>query len=106
MIAVGTDILQICRIEEMVARQGDRFVRRILTEQEQHEYHTSKQASRLLAKRFAAKPHRKGSAPHGKPGGKPAGKPGGKPFRGGKPGGAPGAGGKPGGKPFRKKPRD
>ncbi|MCB1689374.1 MAG: holo-ACP synthase [Halioglobus sp.] len=55
MIAVGTDILQINRIEEMVARQGERFVRRILTEQEQQEYHASKQASRLLAKRFAAK---------------------------------------------------
>ncbi len=55
MIAVGTDILQIKRIEETVARLGDRFVQRILTEQEQQEYRVSKQGSRLLAKRFAAK---------------------------------------------------
>lgn len=55
MIAVGTDILQINRIEEVLTRLGDRFVRRILTQQEQEEYYASKQASRLLAKRFAAK---------------------------------------------------
>ena len=55
MISVGTDILQIERIEEVVTRLGDRFVRRILTPQEQEEYAVSKQANRLLAKRFAAK---------------------------------------------------
>ena len=55
MIAVGTDILQINRIEEVLNRLGDRFVQRILTQQEQAEYYASKQASRLLAKRFAAK---------------------------------------------------
>ncbi len=55
MIAIGTDILQIDRIEEVVGRLGDRFVRRILTLQEQREYAVSKQANRLLAKRFAAK---------------------------------------------------
>lgn len=55
MIAIGTDILRVERIDEVVARLGDRFVRRILTEQEQAEYHASKQPGRLLAKRFAAK---------------------------------------------------
>lgn len=55
MIAIGTDILQIARIEEVLSRLGDRFVRRILTQQEQQEYYASKQPSRLLAKRFAAK---------------------------------------------------
>lgn len=55
MIAVGTDILQIDRIEEVISRLGDRFVRRILTPSEQLEYAVSKQSSRLLAKRFAAK---------------------------------------------------
>lgn len=55
MIAVGTDILQIDRIEEVISRLGDRFVRRILTPSEQLEYADSKQSSRLLAKRFAAK---------------------------------------------------
>lgn len=55
MIAIGTDILRVERIEEVVSRLGDRFVRRILTQQEQGEYHASKQPDRLLAKRFAAK---------------------------------------------------
>jgi holo-[acyl-carrier protein] synthase len=55
VIAVGTDILQIERIEEVLARLGERFVRRILTPREQEEYAASQQASRLLAKRFAAK---------------------------------------------------
>ena len=55
MIAVGTDILQVERIESAVGRLGDRFVRRILTQQEQEEYYASNQPGRLLAKRFAAK---------------------------------------------------
>lgn len=55
MISVGTDILRVNRIEEVVQRLGDRFVRRILTEREQQEYRQSKQPERLLAKRFAAK---------------------------------------------------
>tara|TARA_R110000823_G_scaffold130015_16_gene258055 strand:+ start:2620 stop:2994 length:375 start_codon:yes stop_codon:yes gene_type:complete len=55
VISVGTDILRVSRIEEVVARQGERFVRRILTQSEQAEYASSKQAIRLLAKRFAAK---------------------------------------------------
>ena len=55
MIAIGTDILKIDRIDEVLGRLGDRFMQRILTEQEQGEYRASKQASRLLAKRFAAK---------------------------------------------------
>ncbi|MCB1705444.1 MAG: holo-ACP synthase [Halioglobus sp.] len=55
MIAVGTDILQIERIEEVTSRLGARFVQRILTPIEQQEYAASKQPGRLLAKRFAAK---------------------------------------------------
>jgi holo-[acyl-carrier protein] synthase len=55
VIAVGTDILQVERIDAVVRRLGDRFVQRILTEQEQAEYRASKQPNRLLAKRFAAK---------------------------------------------------
>ena len=55
MIAVGTDILRIARIDEVVDRQGDRFVQRILTPTERREYAASRQANRLLAKRFAAK---------------------------------------------------
>ena len=55
MIAIGTDILQIGRIEEIVERQGERFVRRILTPAELEEYAASAAPQRLLAKRFAAK---------------------------------------------------
>ena len=55
MIAIGTDILEIKRIDDVLGRLGDRFVRRILTEQEQAEYRDSGQPARLLAKRFAAK---------------------------------------------------
>ena len=55
MIAVGTDILEISRIEAVVERLGDRFVARILTDVERREYRDSKLPLRLLAKRFAAK---------------------------------------------------
>ena len=55
MIGIGTDILRVARVEEVVARQGDRFVSRILTPTEQEEFHASGQPHRLLAKRFAAK---------------------------------------------------
>jgi holo-[acyl-carrier protein] synthase len=55
VIAIGTDILEIKRIDDVLGRLGDRFVRRILTEQEQAEYRDSGQPARLLAKRFAAK---------------------------------------------------
>jgi holo-[acyl-carrier protein] synthase len=55
LIAVGTDILRVDRIDAVVARLGDRFVRRILTQSERQEYHASRQPARLLAKRFAAK---------------------------------------------------
>jgi holo-[acyl-carrier protein] synthase len=55
VIAIGTDILRIARVEEVVERLGDRFVARILTPEEQEEYRGSKMPHRLLAKRFAAK---------------------------------------------------
>jgi holo-[acyl-carrier protein] synthase len=55
MIAVGTDILEISRIDEVVERLGERFVQRILTPPEVAEYQASPQPNRLLAKRFTAK---------------------------------------------------
>jgi holo-[acyl-carrier protein] synthase len=55
MIAIGTDILRIARVEEVVGRLGDRFVARILTPEERQEYRASQMPHRLLAKRFAAK---------------------------------------------------
>jgi holo-[acyl-carrier protein] synthase len=55
VISVGTDILKVERIEAVVARLGDKFVRRILTETERLEYLGSGIPLALLAKRFAAK---------------------------------------------------
>jgi holo-[acyl-carrier protein] synthase len=55
MIAVGTDILNFERVEDVVKRQGDRFVERILTPGEREEYAASARPINLLAKRFAAK---------------------------------------------------
>ncbi len=55
MISLGTDILEVSRIDAVVGRQGERFVNRILTPTERVEYAQSKMANRLLAKRFAAK---------------------------------------------------
>lgn len=55
MISIGTDILSIKRIEEVVERQGERFAARILTPVELQEYRASALPQRFLAKRFAAK---------------------------------------------------
>ncbi|TXR53080.1 holo-ACP synthase [Reinekea thalattae] len=55
MKGIGTDIVQIERIEQTLAKQGERFIRRILTEPEQALYHQRHQSIRFLANRFAAK---------------------------------------------------
>jgi holo-[acyl-carrier protein] synthase len=52
---IGTDLVTIKRIEEALFRFGDRFLHRILSEDEVAEYATSQQAARFVAKRFAAK---------------------------------------------------
>lgn len=55
MIAIGTDILSVARIEQALARHGDRFAQRILAPVELSTYRASSSPDRLLAKRFAAK---------------------------------------------------
>ena len=55
MIAIGTDILRVDRIEDTIGRLGERFVARILTPAEIDEYKASAHPHRILAKRFAAK---------------------------------------------------
>ena len=55
ILGIGTDIVNIKRIEEALEKFGDRFLHRILTENEVAEYAKSPQPARLLAKRFAAK---------------------------------------------------
>ena len=52
---IGADLVNIKRIEEALFRFGDRFLHRILSEEEVAEYAATSQAARFVAKRFAAK---------------------------------------------------
>lgn len=52
---IGTDIVEVSRIERSIAQFGDEFAKRILAESELDTYHQSKIKARFLAKRFAAK---------------------------------------------------
>lgn len=52
---IGTDLVEISRLEAVVERQGDRFIQRILTPEEQDQYRALAHPTRYLAKRFAAK---------------------------------------------------
>lgn len=55
IVGLGTDIAEIERVEKALARSGDAFAKRILTEQELEKFYSLKQQGRFLAKRFAAK---------------------------------------------------
>ncbi|GLP97185.1 holo-ACP synthase [Paraferrimonas sedimenticola] len=55
VVGIGTDLVEVARVEAQLGRLGDRFAKRILTERELAIYHEHKQAGRYLAKRFAAK---------------------------------------------------
>jgi holo-[acyl-carrier protein] synthase len=55
IFGIGTDIVEYARIETMWARYGVRFAARVLSELESSDYQASPNASRFLAKRFAAK---------------------------------------------------
>jgi len=52
---VGTDLIEIKRVERVLARFGERFARRILCEPELKRFRAHKQPVAYLAKRFAAK---------------------------------------------------
>lgn len=52
---IGTDIVESARIAQSLERYGDRFARRILTDSEWQEYHSSNKPISFLASRFAAK---------------------------------------------------
>lgn len=52
---IGTDLVQVARIQAVLTRQGERFARRILTEDELRRFNAHSQPERFLAKRFAAK---------------------------------------------------
>ncbi|SFU27003.1 holo-ACP synthase [Xenorhabdus koppenhoeferi] len=55
IIGLGTDIVEISRIEEIVGRSGERLARRILSDGEWSQYKQHNQSIRFLAKRFAVK---------------------------------------------------
>ncbi len=52
---VGTDLIEIRRIEKALQRYGDRFARRILCEPELKRFRGHRKPAAYLAKRFAAK---------------------------------------------------
>ncbi|MEK7709091.1 MAG: holo-ACP synthase [Pseudomonadota bacterium] len=52
---IGTDIVESSRIAQSLDRFGERFARRILTDSEWSEYHSSSKPVLFLASRFAAK---------------------------------------------------
>jgi holo-[acyl-carrier protein] synthase len=55
IFGIGTDILQIARVEETWQRFGEHFARRLLLDEEQSLFAASKRPVRFLAMRFAAK---------------------------------------------------
>lgn len=55
IVGLGTDIAEIERVEKALARTGEAFARRILTELEFEKFQSLKHQGRFLAKRFAAK---------------------------------------------------
>ncbi|ATA20984.1 MAG: holo-ACP synthase [Gibbsiella quercinecans] len=55
VLGLGTDIVEIARIEAVVARSGDRLARRVLNQAEWALFLQHQQPVRFLAKRFAVK---------------------------------------------------
>ncbi len=55
IFGVGTDVLELSRIQATYDRFGDHFVERILMEEELQLFRRSKQPVRFLAMRFAGK---------------------------------------------------
>lgn len=55
VLGLGTDIVEIARIEAVMKRSGDQFAQRILAPGEWDIYLQHKQQARYLAKRFAVK---------------------------------------------------
>ena len=52
---IGTDIVEVSRLESMLARYGNRLASRILSKQESDELPGHPHPARFIAKRFAAK---------------------------------------------------
>ncbi len=52
---IGTDLVEPSRIARLLEKYGERFAKRLLTDEEWPEYMKSSQPAMFLAKRFAAK---------------------------------------------------
>lgn len=52
---IGTDLVELSRVEETLKQYGDRFVDRVLTVEEKRDFDKSKHPVAFLAKRWAAK---------------------------------------------------
>ncbi|MBA3697043.1 MAG: holo-ACP synthase [Methylotenera sp.] len=55
IFGIGTDIVEVSRMEASIAKFGDDFAKRILAASEFQSYQDSQIQARFLAKRFAAK---------------------------------------------------
>jgi holo-[acyl-carrier protein] synthase len=55
IFGIGTDVVQLSRVEDVYAKHGERFVRRLLLPQEEVAFRKYKRPVRFLAMRFAAK---------------------------------------------------
>ena len=55
IFGIGTDVVQLSRIEATWARHGEHFVRRLLLPEEEQAFRRYKRPVRFLAMRFAAK---------------------------------------------------
>jgi len=55
IFGIGTDVVSVQRMADNLERYGERFARRILTDQEWEGYRESVRKAHFLAKRFAAK---------------------------------------------------
>jgi holo-[acyl-carrier protein] synthase len=55
IFGIGTDIVQVLRLQRSIERFGERFARRILAESEFEDYRRHSRPANFLARRFAAK---------------------------------------------------
>lgn len=55
IVGIGTDIVDIRRMEKAISRFGERFAQKILSDTELGEYQAASRQPAFLAKRFAAK---------------------------------------------------
>lgn len=55
IFGIGTDIVRVARMDKNLARYGERFAHRILSDDEMRDFAHAPAQGRFLAKRFAAK---------------------------------------------------